>query len=256
MRGGLELFGAVVGRAGARSARHGRRGLECRGPRCVVGGQQSIQRLPPRSRPGQRCRHLARHSPRWPAITPRPWLSHTAHRTGTPRGEPDQVGDQGGRGVKPAPAETEDREERQGAVFWVALVVGWLIIGYGLRGLLQHHRDTRPANLARFFVGGALLHDLVFAPAVLIAGVLIARAVPARVRSVVQVGLIVSGCLALFSYPLVRGFGHAANNPSSLPHNYIANLMIVLGVVWFVLSVVAAVKLVRHGNSRGYTDTR
>jgi len=106
-----------------------------------------------------------------------------------------------------------------------------------LRGLFHHRIDTRPANLAKFAIGGALIHDLVFAPVVLLLGVLLTRAVGRRWRGITQAALIVSGCLALFSYPLVRSFGHANHNPTSEPHNYTANLAIVLGVVWAAATV-------------------
>jgi hypothetical protein len=133
-----------------------------------------------------------------------------------------------------------DMSERHGPLFWISAAAGWLVIGYGVRGLLHHHVDTRPANLARFFVGGALLHDLVLAPAVTLLGVAIARAVPRVIRAVVQGALIVSGVLVLFSWPVVRGYAHALHNPSSLPHDYTANLAIVLGAVWVVAGVLAA----------------
>src|SRR5207302_302150 len=93
-----------------------------------------------------------------------------------------------------------------------------------------HDRDTRPANLAQFFVGGALAHDLLFAPVVLVVGVLLARAAPRPARAWLQAGLLVSGCLVLFSYPLVRDYAKVLHNPSSLPHNYAANLAVTIGV--------------------------
>jgi hypothetical protein len=135
---------------------------------------------------------------------------------------------------------------RAGPAFWVSAVIGWAIIGIGLRGIFQHSLDTRPANLAKFVVGGALLHDLLVAPLVLLAAVALARAVPGRARSAVQAALVVTGVLALFSYPLVRGFGLAANNPTSLPHNYTANLLVVLGLVWAVAAVALVVRLRRR----------
>jgi RsiW-degrading membrane proteinase PrsW (M82 family) len=52
--------------------------------------------------------------------------------------------------------------------------------------------------------------------------------------------LVLTATVALFSYPLVRAYGLAAHNPTSLPHNYALNLMIVLGLVW---SATAAVLL-------------
>ena len=128
------------------------------------------------------------------------------------------------------PAQDDDR--RAGPLFWISAAAGWAVIAWGLRGIFQHSLDTRPGNLARFVVGGALLHDLLVAPLVILAGVLLVRVVRGRARAVVQAALAVSGLVALFSYPLVRGYGLAANNPTSLPHNYTANLLVVLGVVW------------------------
>ena len=136
-----------------------------------------------------------------------------------------------------------DDEHRAGPLFWISAAVGWAVIAWGLRGIFEHSLDTRPANLARFVVGGALLHDLIIAPLIIGAGVLLARAVPGRARAVVQGALAVSGIVALFSYPLVRGFGLAANNPTSLPHNYAAGLLVVLGVVWAVAAAIAVVRL-------------
>jgi hypothetical protein len=133
------------------------------------------------------------------------------------------------------------RPERRlgGPLFWVSAAVGWAGIAYGLRGLFHHHVDTRPANLAKFVVGGALAHDLVFAPLVLAGGLALAAVVRGRARSWVQAALIVSGCLALFAYPLVRDYAKVLHNPSSLPHDYVANLGITVGIVWAVLLVAA-----------------
>lgn len=123
---------------------------------------------------------------------------------------------------------------KAGPGFWVSTVLGWVVIGVGLRGIFEKHIDTRPGQLARFVVGGALVHDLFVAPLVILAAVLVARAVPGRARPFVQAALVVSAAVSLFAYPLVRAYGLATNNPTSLPHNYAANLLLVLGVVWAV----------------------
>ena len=142
-------------------------------------------------------------------------------------------------------AETDPSVDRHGPgpLFWIAAAAGWAVIGFGLRGILQQSVDTRPPDLARFVVGGALLHDLVVAPLVILAGVVVARVVPGRFRAVVQAALVVSGVVALFSYPLVRAYGLAANNPTSLPHDYARNLLVVLGIVWAVAAAAAVVRL-------------
>jgi hypothetical protein len=129
-----------------------------------------------------------------------------------------------------------------GPRFWISAAVGWAVIGWGLFGILSNRLDTRPSNLARFVVGGALLHDLLVAPLAILAGVLVSRAVRGRARGPVQAALVVSAVVALFSWPLVRAYGLAANNPTSLPHNYGRNLVIVLVAVWAVTAVVTALR--------------
>jgi len=144
----------------------------------------------------------------------------------------------------PAPAPLpQASHHRAGPAFWLSAASGWVVIGVGLRGIFQHSLDTRPANLAKFVVGGALLHDLLVAPVVLVAAVALARKVPGRARATVTAALVVTGVVALFSYPLVRAYGLAAHNPTSLPHNYTLNLLIVLGSVWAVAAAVLVVRL-------------
>jgi hypothetical protein len=127
-----------------------------------------------------------------------------------------------------------DHPAAAGPLFWISAAAGWVVIAVGLRGIFTNSLDTRPANLARFVVAGALLHDLLVAPVVIVLGVALARRVPARARAIVQAALAVSGIVALFSYPLVRAYGLSAHNPTSLPHDYGSNLLIVLGLVWAV----------------------
>ena len=119
----------------------------------------------------------------------------------------------------------------RGATFWVATAAGWGLIAWGLRGVFAHRVDTRPGQLLRFFVTGLAAHDLLLAPVVLAAGIVVARTVPGRWRSPVQAALLMAGTAALYAYPLVRGFGHRLGNPTSLPRNYGAGLVIVVGVV-------------------------
>ena len=145
---------------------------------------------------------------------------------------------------------------RAGPLFWISAAAGWAVMGFGLRGIVEHSLDTRPAQLARFVVAGALLHDLVVAPVVILVGVLVTRAVPRRGRAVVQGALAISAVVALFSYPLVRAYGLAANNPTSLPHNYARNLVLVLGLVWAAAGATVLVRLRSSGSSGGTGQER
>ena len=140
---------------------------------------------------------------------------------------------------------------RRGATFWVSAVAGWAVILVALQGILSNRIDTRPASLARFVVGGALLHDLVVAPLVLLLAFVVMKLVPLRARSVVQAALVVTVVVTLFAFPLVRGYGLAARNPTSLPHNYALNLAVVLAVVWAVAAAVLVVRLRRTPRSPG-----
>jgi len=130
---------------------------------------------------------------------------------------------------------------RRGLLFWASAAAGWGLILWGVRGALHHHIDTRPAELTRFFIGGAVIHDVIFAPVVLGVGVLIARLVPGRWRAPVQAALLISGCAALFAWPEVRDYARVNHNPTSLPHNYTANLLVVVLAVWLATALVAVV---------------
>ena len=141
---------------------------------------------------------------------------------------------------------TPGRPHRRGAGFWVSAAVGWTVIAVALEGILSNRIDTRPASLARFVVGGALLHDLVVAPLVLVLAAVVVKLVPGRARPIVQAALVVTAAVALFSFPLVRGYGLAARNPTSLPHNYALNLAVVLGVVWAVAALALALRWRRN----------
>lgn len=141
--------------------------------------------------------------------------------------------------------------------FWVAAAVGWTVMAVALTGALLDHVDTRPPSLARFLLGGALVHDLVVAPVVIAGGALVARWVRPRSRAAVQAALIVSGSLALFSFPLVRGYGRAAGNPTSVPHDYGRNLLVVVALVWAIAGATALVRGRRAGvGVRGRPGTR
>ena len=137
----------------------------------------------------------------------------------------------------------------RGPLFWASAAAGWAIIGWGVRGALIHHLDTKPPDLVRFFLAGALIHDLIFAPVVLGAGVAVGRLVSGRGRAPVQAFLIIAGCAALFAWPEIRDYARVNHNPSSLPRNYTANLLVVAGAV--LLGVLSVAWLHRRRATRG-----
>jgi hypothetical protein len=135
---------------------------------------------------------------------------------------------------------------RRGPLFWGSAAAGWALILWGVRGALHHHVDTRPGQLVGFLLGGALAHDLLLAPAVLAVGVLVARAVGGRRRAPVQAALFISATLLLFTWPELRGYGRVLRNPTSLPHDYATNLVVVVAAVVIGTAAVAVVSASRR----------
>jgi hypothetical protein len=113
-----------------------------------------------------------------------------------------------------------DEPGRSGSIFWVGIVAGWALIGYGIVGLLRNATDTHPRNFLAFFVGSALAHDLVLVPLVLAVGWLGVRRVPPGARPALAAALIVAGPFVHYAYPFLRGYGRDPHNPSLLPNQY------------------------------------
>jgi hypothetical protein len=138
---------------------------------------------------------------------------------------------------------TTGSERQTSPVFWVGLVVGWAVMGYGVWGFLSNHRSTVPARTVWWIAGTAVAHDAIVAPLVTLVGLLLANLLPRWARGPVAAAVAASGVVVVFSYPLLRHFGRRADNPSILPLDYPRNVALVLTVIW----VAAAVGLlIRH----------
>jgi hypothetical protein len=124
---------------------------------------------------------------------------------------------------------------RHGAGFWIGLVVGWSVMAYGVWGFIGH--VGRPVDTARWIVGTLLVHDALVAPAAAGVGLVVAAVVPQRGRGPIAAGLAATGVVLAFSYPLLRGFGRRADNPSILPLDYTRNVVLVVTGVWVVAAL-------------------
>jgi hypothetical protein len=74
-------------------------------------------------------------------------------------------------------------------------------------------------------------------------GALLVKRIRGPIRGPLQAGLIVTAIVVLTVWPLLRGYGLRDDNPSALPNNYLAGLVIVLVIVWSVVTVVAVRRL-------------
>jgi hypothetical protein len=143
------------------------------------------------------------------------------------------MGDDAG-GAVTAPRSGEDPAGRG---FWLGLAAGTAVMGYGVWGLVQESDATRPGDLARWFAGGLLVHDLAVAPLVSVAAALVGRVVRGPWRAPVCAGLGASAVLVAIGWPALRGYGseRVPDNPSVQPLDEATALAWVVGAVWVLV---------------------
>jgi hypothetical protein len=136
-----------------------------------------------------------------------------------------------------------------------ALVVGWAIIGFGVKAALAHSYDAHPFGLAVHLVAFDLVHDVVIAPVVLLVGWAAGRFLPEVARGPIRAALASTALFVVFSYPLVRRWGRRPTNSSTLPLAYGRNLLIIVMVIWMLAAVCMAIRVVRLRRGRGAGTT-
>jgi hypothetical protein len=119
-------------------------------------------------------------------------------------------------------------------------VAGVCAVGYGGYGWLADNRADLFGWLA-FLAAGAVAHDLIVLPVAALAGLLVARVLPAWACRPVQGGLFASAVLTALALPFVLGFGRLPDNPSALPQRYGAGLLVILAGIWTVALAMAFV---------------
>lgn len=143
-------------------------------------------------------------------------------------------------------------ESAHGAGFGIALVAGWAVIAFGALQLIgQKHGLSGATQVATWVVAGHAVHDLLVAPLVVLIGIGIASLLAEPWRTPIRSGLIASALVVALGYPALRGYGRKPNNPSVLPLDYTTGVLTVLGVVWGLVAIWIAVRIVR-----GYSGTR
>lgn len=128
---------------------------------------------------------------------------------------------------------------------WLFVLPGLAAAGYGAIGLLGAGSSVPLHAWLVWFVGSALLHDLVIAPVWIGLGWLAGRLLPPPARPAATVGVAVAGVLTLVALPFVLGFGADPRNPSFLPRAYGRNLLLIDLAVLVAAAVWAAVATMR-----------
>ncbi len=137
-----------------------------------------------------------------------------------------------------------------GRLFWVALVIGWAVMGIGVVVMLTSNGDANPLAIVPVVVGFAVVHDAVLAPLAFLAFWWTGRHVPSVARGPVRGALALTVVLSLFALPLVGRFGARPTNDSALPLDYGRNLALLVAAVWAAAAVVIAIRSVRLGAAR------
>lgn len=129
---------------------------------------------------------------------------------------------------------------------WLFVLPGLAAVGYGTVGLLTAGNSVPLTAWATWFVGSALLHDVVLAPIWIGLGWLTTRLLPSAARPPLVIGGAVAGMLTLVALPFVFAPGRDPANPSFLPRDYGRNLLLVdaaillVAVVWAILAALRA----------------
>ena len=154
-----------------------------------------------------------------------------------------------GAGADAPPTREAVDDSPRGWLFWTSLALGWGVMAYAVVGIRSQADLTNPTELTRWVVGAAVVHDLLVAPMVTIVAIALAWRAPSWWGRPVAFAAAASAIVAVFSIPLVRGFGRRVNNPSALPRDYAANLAWVLAGIWATTAAVIAYRAIRRRRS-------
>lgn len=145
-------------------------------------------------------------------------------------------------------------EAPSGAVFWVLSALGAAIIGFGIYGVIHDSKLTVPVSFIKWMVGGLILHDLVLAPLVILAGAGLRRFLPGRFRAPVQAALALAGVLALLSVPVIGAYGASRANPTVIYSHHYTRALIILFAILLAGAAFGVLRAARTSTADGADD--
>lgn len=110
-------------------------------------------------------------------------------------------------------------------------LLGVAAIAYGVSLALEQSVPDL-VSAAKWFGGGILVHDAVFAPLCIAVAFLGRRLLPRRWWGTIAVATLISVTLLVVVAPVLRRRGAMADNPTVLDRNYTLGVTVALGVVW------------------------
>jgi hypothetical protein len=128
---------------------------------------------------------------------------------------------------------------------WLFVLPGVGAVVYGGYGLLTAGGRVPLDSWLTWFVGSALLHDLVIAPVWIGLGWLSARFLPRAARPAAVVGTAIAGLLSLVAFPFIFGGGGDPANASFLPRDYGRNLLLLVAGLLVISALWGTVATVR-----------
>jgi hypothetical protein len=149
--------------------------------------------------------------------------------------------------VTDVPARDGSVADVPGRGFWIGLALGAPVIAYGAVGLVDQVGWPRTFDVARWFGGGILLHDLVLVPIVLLLVWVIGRIAPPLLRTPLRAAVLGSGLVLALAWPGLRGYGNQADNATIHPLDYTSAVLTALALVWGVALVWVGWRLARRG---------
>ena len=111
------------------------------------------------------------------------------------------------------------------------VVAGCLMVIHAARGVYAGLGGQDLYHYLRYFVVAWLVNDLIFVPVVIGLGFVATRWLPLWAKPFAQGALFVALAVVVVAYPLLTGHGKAPDNPSALPRDYWAGLLVTLALV-------------------------
>ena len=131
--------------------------------------------------------------------------------------------------------------------FLIGISIGAPLAVVATYELVSEAGSSGAIAVGRWLVGANLVHDLVIAPSVCLAGWILARIAPRLLRAPIEAAAITSGVLLVVAFPVLRGYGRdqVPGNPTVQPLDYAPATLTVLGAVWAIAAAWTLVRLVR-----------